>query len=346
MFTDRNNHRVRGINTNNGLENVFVGQGSGNADVEEEDPSDVFMRYPRDILVHNNGIIYSDANGCNGGNRNSQVRVFNRNPVATNFFGTVVPAGKVSTIVGNFVLGAQCPSNWSDNYGGGQSALETPLGEPHGLATDGTNLYIADRRNNCILKVDPTGFLSVLSGNCRGNGYGDINGTYNDPSIKYRYPEQLIADPLIPGGLMVADQTDRNTSKVKYINTTNDPVTIADQIVPANTVSTIFESERGSGVAAFENWICYTSGWRDRSDLGNHNIVCKDRTDNLGIIQFRIGPSGSSDKGAVQSSREDEGVTAPAAKFFGPCRIAFDSEGNLYISEYSGHTIRFVKKWW
>ena len=345
MFADRGNHRVRGVDSKTGLENVFVGYGWGNSDVEEEDPTDTGMINPRDVLVYNNGIIYTDARGCNGANRNSQVRVFNRNSSPTNFFGTIVPAGKVSTIAGNFVIGAICNSTWETTYSG-LSATNVGLGEPHGLAADGTNLYIADRRNHCILKVDSAGILTKFSGNCRSNGYGYVNGIYNDSSIKYRYPEQIAADPQVVGNLFVADQTERNTSRIRYINTTSNPVQIADQTIPANSVATIFDSEHGRGIAAYGNWICYTSGHSSAAHVSNHNVVCKDRTDTLGITQFRIGPSGSSDKGAVQFSREEEGVFAPASRYFSPGRLAFDSEGNLYISEYAAHTIRFVKKWW
>ena len=344
IWTDRNNCRIRSINTKTGLENVIVGAGCGNSDSEEEDPTDVYLRYAKDALVFNNGVIYSEQS-WDGGNRNSQIRVLNRNASATTFFGTSVPAGKVSTIAGNFVLGAQNINNatWLSTYEG-LPATAVSLRRPDGITTDGTNLYIADYLRHCILKVDPSGILTTFSGSCANAGL--VNGPYNDSSIRYRYPSQIKADPQVIGGIFVADQIDRTTSRIRYINSTNNPVTIADQTIPANTVATIFDSERGSGVTAYQNWICFTSAHYNRADLGAHNVTCKDRTDSFGTTQFRIGPSGSSDRGAIQTGIEDEGVIAPGAKFYAPWKIEFDNEGNLYIGEYSAHTIRFVKKWW
>ena len=84
MFTDYYNYRVRGVNTKTGLENVFVGSGCCNSDVEEEDPAAVQMRHPRDVLIYNGGLIYSEYQWY-AVNRSSQVRVYNRNSSPTNF---------------------------------------------------------------------------------------------------------------------------------------------------------------------------------------------------------------------------------------------------------------------
>ena len=346
IFTDRGNCRVRSIDSKTGLENVIIGAGCGNADTEQEDPTDSYLRNPSGVVLHNNGVIFTDLNGGWGATRNSQIRVFNKNAVATNFFGTMVPAGKVSTIAGNFVLGSENIDNatWLSTYEG-QLATNVSLGQPDSIATDGANLYITDYTRHCILKVDSAGILTTFAGSCGNSGY--VNGTpYSDTTVRFTSPTQIITDPQVSGGFFVADQTNNNTSRIRYINTTGNSVTIADQTIAANTIATVFDSERGGGVAAFENWICYTSGHINRADLGVHNIICKDRTDAFGITQFRIGPSGSSDRGSVQFLKEEEGVVAPAAHFYGPWKIGFDNEGNLYISEYSAHVIRFVKRWW
>jgi hypothetical protein len=348
LFTDRSNCRVRNINLSTGLENVIIGAGCGNGDSNAEDPSDTYLRYAKDVLIHNNGVIYLEQYGSSGANRNVQVRAFNRNSVATDFFGTTVPAGKVSTIAGSFVIGSHSTNNtiWGAAYEG-QPATSSAFRTPNSMATDGTNLYITDYNNYCVMKVDPSGVLTTFAGVCGNNTYGYVNGTpYDASTIKFRNPTQIEHDPEFPGGFFVVDQTYTNNSRIRYINSTSSPVTIADQTISANSVATVFDTQRGWGVAAFENWICYTSGHSSRADLGNHNIVCKDRTDVFGITQFRIGPSGSSDKGAIQFAREEEGIVAPGAHFYAPGNLTFDNEGNLYITELSAHVIRFVKRWW
>jgi uncharacterized protein YjiK len=42
----------------------------------------------------------------------------------------------------------------------------------------------------------------------------------------------------------------------------------------------------------------------------------------------------------------DSGTTSLDVKLSGPAGLAFDSEGNLYITERDSSVIRKVKKWW
>ncbi|MCB0356227.1 MAG: hypothetical protein KDD40_04430, partial [Bdellovibrionales bacterium] len=348
IFADYNNCRIRSFNLESGAGNVLVGQGCSNSDVEQEDPSDVYMRGPRSVIVHNNGVIYSENTQSSCTNCNAQIRVYNRNAVMTNFFGVNVPAGKVSTIAGNFALGAQY---WSPTNEGVQ-ATTVALFRPESLTTDGTNLYFSDQVLHCILKIDASGNISTYSGSCRisGDTQGYTNGSpYNSGSIRYRYPYQILIDPayVADGNMFVADQTNQGTSRIRYINTRGSSVTIADQTVPANSVATIFSTDGyGYGVTAYDSWICYTSGRTGNGHLGSHNIWCYDRTDAFATTSFRIGPTGVGNQGGIQFGTEDEGAPAPSVKFFTPYKLAFDNSGNLYVSEYDGHVIRKIARWW
>jgi hypothetical protein len=300
-------------------------------------------------LVHNNGIIYTENNqGCCGGNRNAMIRVYNRNSTATTYFGVVVNPGKVATIAGNISLGAQ----WWNSGNEGQPANSVAIYRPESLATDGTNLYFSAQQYNCIMKIDSAGIITTYSGRCRESGgtTGLVNGSpYDSTSIRYRYPYQIAIDPLhtADGNLFIADQTDQGTSRIRYINTKGVSVTIADQTIPANSVQTLFSSDGyGYGVAAHGNWICYTSGRAGNGHQGSHNIWCYDRTDNFATSFFRIGPSGTGMRGGIQLGVEQEGSSAPSATFFTPYRLLFDNLGNLFISEYDGHVIRKVERWY
>jgi hypothetical protein len=58
----------------------------------------------------------------------------------------------------------------------------------------------------------------------------------------------------------------------------------------------------------------------------------------------------------MQSYMEDEGIGMGwgngldpyniPVQLSGPQGLAFDDQGNLYISEFYGHTIRMVKRWY
>ncbi|MCB9024689.1 MAG: hypothetical protein H6625_00090 [Bdellovibrionaceae bacterium] len=349
IYADYNNCRIRSFGLEKGAANTLVGSGCGNSDVEQEDPSDVLLRGPRGVLVFNNGVIYSENTQGVTANANSQIRVYNRNSTTTNFFGVNVPANKVSTIAGNFALGVQ----WWDPTNENQPATSVALNRPNSLTTDGTNLYFTDEQLNCVLKITPAGLISTYAGVCRTailNTLGYVDASpYNSNSVRFRLPNQIAIDPAYSadGNLFVADQTDQGTSRIRYINTRVGSVQIADQVVPGNSVATVFATDGyGQGVAAFGNWVCYTSGRQSNGHQGSHHIWCYDRSDLFATTSFRVGPTGTSNKGAIQLANEDEGQPAGSVKFFTPYKLSFDNVGNLYVSEWDGHVIRRIEKWW
>ena len=345
IFSDAYNGRVRSLNLVTGAENTLVGQGLGNGDQDQEDPQDVYMRGPRGIAVHNGGIVFADKYESNGTNRNCLVRVYNQNATTTNFWNTAVIAGKVATVAGNYTLGCAGFSGAME----GTAATTASVYRPEGVATDGTNLYIAASQNHCILKVDNMGNITTHVGRC--GSAGDVNGSpISSTSIRLRYPGSIMVDPQYAsdGNLFIADQTDRNAGRIKYVNKSSSSVSIAGITVAANSVATIFNTGGYSwGVASFDNQICYTSGHVNRGDLGSHNVTCKRRDDPLGNISLRVGPAdGSSSKGGMQNLTEQEGGNAASASLASPYGLSFDGEGNLYISERESSVIRKVKKWW
>jgi hypothetical protein len=44
--------------------------------------------------------------------------------------------------------------------------------------------------------------------------------------------------------------------------------------------------------------------------------------------------------------REQENISSTTATLFAPYGLAFDGDGNLYISERNSSLVRFVKRWW
>jgi sugar lactone lactonase YvrE len=71
------------------------------------------------------------------------------------------PAGQLSIVAGDGSSGAPTPGPATS------SALDTPTG----VAVDGTgNVYIADRSNDVVERVTPSGTLSIFAGNGSGTG--------------------------------------------------------------------------------------------------------------------------------------------------------------------------------
>ena len=74
-------------------------------------------------------------------------------------------AGIITTIVGN---GGPAGLDMGSFKGDGGPAIGATLQEPYGVAVDGLgNLYISDRDNNRIRKVDTHGVISTIAGNDR-----------------------------------------------------------------------------------------------------------------------------------------------------------------------------------
>ncbi len=347
LFSDASNGRVRSVNIVTGAENSVVGAGPGNGDIDQEDPGDVYMRGPRGISLYNNSIIFADKYESTGVSRNCLIRAYNKNATTTDFFNTFINPSKVSTIAGDHALGCNI---WQGAYEGG-AANNMRIYRPEGVVNDGTNLYFANHLASCINKVAPDGTLTTFIGDCTNAVEGNVDGpTFSDASTRLRRPATMIIDPayVADGNMFIADQTNQLIGRIKYVNRSASSVTIAGVSVPANNIRTVFtNSGYGYGVAAYQDMVCYTSGYVGRADLGQHNVICKDRTDPLGNITMRAGPSdGSTDKGYSQEHTEEEGVAASSASLYIPYDIAFDSNGDLWISERGRHVIRKVKKWW
>ena len=111
------------------------------------------------------------------------------------FFGNrirkVTPAGIISTVAGNGV------ANFAGD--GGPAPLAS-LNAPIAIITDAAgNLYIADRSNNRIRKVDTTGTITTIA----GNGNTNFNGDGPATTISLSLPWGISFDPA--GNLYIMD---------------------------------------------------------------------------------------------------------------------------------------------
>ncbi len=147
------------------------------------------------------------------------------------------------------------------------------------------------------------------------------------------------------GNFFISERVTTNNSIIKYVNFSGSSVNILGTDVSSQTINEVKSGIDYLGsVATFEDQICYSQGGLGRLNTYAHNVICEDRT-GASSVRFGRGKS-SAYNGAIQLTNEEEGIQASSANFSGPYGLAFDSEGNLYISERNSNTIRMVKKWW
>lgn len=141
------------------------------------------LNHPWDVAVHNGHIYIADA-------LNHRIRKIDKD------------TGIISTVAG---IGQ--PGLW----GQGGPATEAPINTPWGLCVDGQgNIFIADRNNNRIQKVDAqTGILTSIVGRGNptysGDGSSALQADLNSPSDVF-VDEQ--------GNIFIADQFNHRIRKV------------------------------------------------------------------------------------------------------------------------------------
>jgi len=175
-IADAYNNRIRKITTA-GVVSTIAGTGvagfaDGNASVAK-------FSKPTGIAVDANLNIYV------GDRDNHRVR-------------KITPSGIVSTLAGTGVAGLL-------NGNGSIAKFNTPCG----ITVDANNnVYVADRVNNCIRKINSMGVVSMFAGT-GAMGFQDGNAL---ASARFTYPMALVFDKL--GNLFVADQLNNSIRKV------------------------------------------------------------------------------------------------------------------------------------
>jgi hypothetical protein len=159
FVADSANHRIRSI-SRFGEVSQAVGSGSlGGGSEENEAPTNSTMNQPRGLVLigktstFGGHLVWADS-------QNHRVRIWNRASTSATLFGVVVDAGMVATIGGNGVSGTATSG----------VALQAAFNEPSGVTSDGTSLYVSDRGNHCVKKIDSTGTLTVAAGTCGASG--------------------------------------------------------------------------------------------------------------------------------------------------------------------------------
>jgi len=227
----------------------------------------------------------------------------------------VTPSGIISTVVGN----------GNATYGGdGGAAIYASLNGPTGLAFDKLgNLYIADKGNNRVRKVDANGIITTVAGTGNASYSGDSKLA---TSASINGPTSIVFDA--NGNLYIAEY---NTSVIRKVDTNGIISTVAGN---GNW------GDGGDGGLATAAELFWPTG------------VAIDLSGNIYIADTRFGYIRKINRDGVISKivgfndigSNCDGCQAKVASIYMATGISVDAAGNLFISDNRSGKIRIVGK--
>ena len=206
--------------------------------------------------------------------------------------------------------------------GDGKAATSVSLGAITSVAADASgNVFLADSDNHMVMKVSPSGILTVLAGNGIKGDSGD-----GGLAIAASLGSSLRIAVSSRGNIYVADQ---DGSRVRLIT-------------PSGNITTV----AGTGVAGFSG----DGGPATQAALNFPSDIAVDANENLYIADFfnhrvrRVDTAGNitTVAGTGSSGFAGDGAPALSALLSNPIGVAVDSAGDLYIAEQGNSTIRMV----
>jgi uncharacterized protein YjdB len=247
-------------------------------------------------------ITYAVSNGCGTGSAYSTISV-----LASSCSPVII------SVAGNGALGYS---------GDGGMATAGQLNDPYSVAVDNSgNIYIADRSNYCIRKVNTAGIITTFAGNGTSGYTGD-----NGPAIaaQLNLPTGVACDAL--GNVYIADQHNNCIRKVD--------------------ISGVITTFAGNGLQGYSG----DGGAATAAELNWPVNVATDASGNLLIVDFsnsairKVSPSGiiTTVAGTGMYGFSGDGGPATLAQLYHPTMIACDAIGNLYIDDENNDRIRKV----
>lgn len=220
----------------------------------------------------------------------------------------ISPSGSVSTLAG-------LSGRSSSVDGKGATAR---FEEPYAVATDGSNVYVADATDHSIRKISADGTVTTLAG--KAGSFGSTDGV--GASARFNAPHGIAVDSA--GEVYIADTSNSAIRKISA----------------AGVVSTIAGAAgmRGSldatGTAAR-----FSSPWGIAVDSFGNLFVVDTEVSTL----RKITPDGvvTTLAGSPRLNGLVNG-TGAAARFLVPYDVAVDTSGNIYVSDHGNHVIRKV----
>lgn len=343
FLNDLSNFMIRSINLSNGRVEDFIGTGTaGNETLFNTVTTATRITSARSMAIYDGFFLYNDSNN------NCFTRAYNPFTGDETLFDSLINLTKTNSILGTV--------NSCGNFVGTTPLTTTDpnakLNNPWGIGTDTVHnkIYIASYTSHCILEAKDNGTIKPIIGTCGTVAPAPVyGGVHDEASMLLRFPTEIVMDPMAgnEGNFFFTDWTDQGTAHVKYVNLTNtsDVEFFGGAVnVSHNNVETVLALSASPGfirtIAAYSEWICYGSG---SGTSGNNTIYCRNRT--TGDAKT-FGVAGI---GGIQLETEHEGASvtsgASTVTFAVPSGLAFDADGNLYVSEQGAHVIRKIKRW-
>jgi len=183
-IADTRNQRIRRVDATTHVISTVAGTGTSGYSGDGGPAGSALLSFPEDVAVDALGNIYiADGN-------NNRIR-------------KVDTSGNISTVVGTGAAGSS---------GDGGPALAATLRFPYSVAFDASgNMYIADRNNQLVRKVDATThIISTVAGTAGMAGYSGDGGPASNARLYY--PESMAFDAY--GNLYIADSQNSAVRKV------------------------------------------------------------------------------------------------------------------------------------
>ncbi|HKY41659.1 MAG TPA: hypothetical protein VJM50_01085 [Pyrinomonadaceae bacterium] len=269
------------------------------------------------------------------------------------------------------------------DVGDGKNAREIIIESPMGLAEDASgNLYVSDRANRVVWRIEPSGQATVIAGSGRVTGVdGFPRSRVIAREVDFAIPEGLVIDK--DQNLLLADSLNHAILKIDrggYLTLiagngrdgfngdgikatdaslglpydvrldSKGNIYVADvsnhrirKIDSNGLISTV----AGTGVAGYSG----DGGPAINAQLNMPYGILLDSQDNLLIadsdnhVVRKVGSDGiiRTIAGSGQRGYEGDGGPALAAKFDSPQALALDSAGRLYIGDEHNNAIRIME---
>jgi hypothetical protein len=223
------------------------------------------------------------------------------------------------------VAGTGKPGYTGDNG----PATRATLNEPYAVVADGADLYIVDRLNAAVRKVEgKTGIITTVAGT-GVKGFSGDGGPGNKALL--REPNDCCLDG--KGGLLIADVSDWRIRRLD---------------LKAGTIATFTGTGRPSGKKKIDRKEIGDGGPAAKAVLVGARAVCVDGKGNTYICERegnairKVDTAGNihTVAGSGASGYSGDGGPALQATFKGPKGVRCDRQGNVVVVDTENHAIR------
>ncbi len=300
-IADTDNNRIRKVTASTGNISTVAGTGTSGYSGDGGAATSANIRPPYGVAVDSSGNIYI---GTNDGHRVRKV---------------TASTGNISTFAG---------TGSSGSSGDGGAATSAQLNQPRGVAADAAgNVYIAERGNHRIRKVDASGNISTFAGG--GSSLGDGGAA---TAAQLNRPWGIALDAA--GNLYIAETLGY---RVRKVDTSGNISTVT------GTGSAGFSGDArgfgGDGGAATSARMNTPIGIA--LDAAGNVYITDTHNQRIRKVNAAAG-NVETIAGTGSAGFSGDGAAATSAQVNFPIGIAADAAGNVYIADSNNNRIRQI----